>query len=501
MFTIKILMVALYVLTLVFIGWYSSRQTETTSDFFLGGRSIGPWLSAFAYGTTYFSAVIFIGYAGKIGWGFGLSSLWIVAGNALVGTLLAWLVLARRTREMTHRLEAMTMPEFLSVRYDSKGLKIISALLIFVFLVPYSASVYMGLSYMFEQFFNVPFSTAMFAMAIITAIYLIWGGYRAVALSDFIQGTIMIFGVFVLIYFVIGSPEVGGVTQGIAKLKAINPSLTAAVGAPGPIALFSLVILTSLGPWGLPQMTQKFYAIKSENFIKKAAVVSTIFAVIIGFGAYFVGSFSHIFFPESPPLVDGVPNADLIMPLIMEQTMPELAAVLILLLILSASMSTLASLVLVSSSAIAIDLAKGGLFPDMNHQKVKLLMRILCGVFIALSLFLALRPNVILTLMAFSWGTVAGAFLAPYVIGLFWQGATKIGAWAAMLSGAGISIVGSIIFPANVPTVGSIAMIAPLGVLVIVSLITPKFSEAHLSHVFGKATTTAEIVSDDEGAA
>ncbi|MFZ5632352.1 MAG: sodium:solute symporter family protein [Bacillota bacterium] len=489
--TVKYLLLCLFVGVLVYSGYTGMKKTRTVNEFFLGGRVIGPWLSAFAYGTTYFSAVIFIGYAGKVGWGFGLSSLWIVAGNTLVGSLLAWYVLARRTRRMTLRLNAMTMPEFLEVRYDSRSMKLFAALVIFIFLVPYSASVYMGLSYLFNQIFGVPYILAVVFMCLLTALYLIMGGYRAVALTDVIQGTVMICGVGLLLYHVVGSPQMGGIVEGVRKLAAINPKLAGPVGPPGWLPLFSLVVLTSLGPWGLPQMVQKFYAIRDEKAIKPAMIVATLFALIITFGAYYTGSQARLFFDKLPlDPATGKATPDMLMPILINSTLPETAAAVILLLVLSASMSTLASLVLVSSSAITIDLIKT-VRPDMGDRRGTLLMRLFCLIFIFLSLLIALlKPGIILSLMAMSWGTVAGVFLAPYLYGLFWKGTTPASAWAGGLTGLTVSVVLSLYYkldPGVIPLVGSLAMLIPLAVVPAVSLFTRPLPEAHIEKVFGEA--------------
>lgn len=486
----KILFVLAYVGVLFTVGFVSMKKVKTLNDFFLGDRSIGPWVSAFAYGTTYFSAVLFIGYAGKVGWGFGLSSLWIVLGNALVGSLLAWKVLAKRTREMTVRLGAITMPEFLEKRYGSKALKVVSALIIFVFLVPYSASVYMGLSYFFESIFGIPYVYALFFIAAITAVYLVMGGYFAITLTDFIQGLVMIAGVIVMLFFVVGSPQVGGWTNVVPALQAVNPKLAAPVGPPGIVPLLSLVVLTSLGPWGLPQMIQKFYAVKNERVINTATWVTTGFALLMTFGAYFTGSLSHLFF-RSLEEVGG--NVDMIMPTIINQTLPDVVAMVILLLVFSASMSTLASLVLVSSSSIAVDLVRA-IKPDADKTKIMNLMRVLCVVFIGFSLYLAVRPNVILSLMALSWGTVAGSFLAPYLYGLFSRKTTAAGAWAGLVSGFMISVVFSTLYPKQIPLVGSLAMLVPLLVVPAVSRVTKGLPESLVEKAFGKGETVEKTI-------
>jgi len=476
----KFFAIGLYVAVLFVIAFFSMKKTKTLNDFFLGNRTIGPWVSAFAYGTTYFSAVLFIGYAGKIGWGFGLSALWIVLGNSLIGSFLAWKILARKTREITSRLGTMTMPQFLEIRYQSKALRIISALIIFIFLVPYSASVYMGLSYFFESVFGIPYTYALGFMAVMTAIYMTMGGYFAMTLTDFFQGIVMIFGVIAMVFFIVNSPKVGGFNQVIPALSAVNPKLAAPIGPPGALNLFSLVILTSLGPWGLPQMVQKFYSIKNEKVISTATWATSAFALLMTFGAYFTGSLSRLFFGSLEEVGN---NVDKIMPAIINSTVPETMAVLILLLILAASMSTLASLVLVSSSSIAVDLFQA-LKPDTEQRKVVALMRVLCVVFIALSLYLAIKPNIILNLMAFSWGAVAGAFIGPYLFGLFSKKATKAGALAGMLTGTIFCSVFSYLYPASIPLVGSLSMILSILVVPVVSSFTQKMPEKHLEYIF-----------------
>lgn len=477
----------IYVISLVIIGFIGMRKTKDLNDFFLGGREIGPWMSAFAYGTTYFSAVIFIGYAGKVGWGFGLSGLWIAICNSLIGGYLAWRILAKPTREITQKLNVRTMPEFLAVRYNSPGFKIFSSIVIFIFLVPYSASVYMGLSYLFESVFHIKYVLALAVMAVLTALYLVMGGYFAVNLSNVFQGFVMIFGIILMVTKIVSHQQIGGIVEGLKKLYEIDPKLVSPVGPPGFWPLFFLAVLTSLGPWGLPQMIHKFYSIKDVKSVKPAMLVTTGFSLVISLGAYFIGSLTRLFF-TSIPLEAGKPNPDLMIPQIIDITMPEALAAVILALIMSASMSTLSSLVLVSSSAVGIDLVQGYLKPDLDKRYQVLLMRILCLIFIGLSLAIALlKPAVILTLMAISWGTVAGVFLSPYLFGLFWKGTTKIGAWTGSLSGLAISLGLSIISgfdSSKIPMYGTLAMVIPMGIVPLVSIITPAFSSKHISQIF-----------------
>lgn len=483
MSTLKLVVVIIYVLAMLLVGYLCRHKTKTVSDFFLGGRTLGPWLSAFAYGATYFSAVLFIGYAGKLGWGFGLHSLWIVLGNAIIGVYLAWKVLGYRTRTMTARMNAMTMPEFLAVRYDCQSLKAFAAIIVFVFLVPYSASVYMGLSYLFEVNLNMPYHYALAFMAILTAVYLIMGGYMALAITDLIQGIVVLFGVIVMVFFLVS--QVGGPVEATTSMMKAEyaPALMAETAIPGWVTLLSLVIITSFGPWGLPQMVQKFYSIKSETQINRAAVVCTIFALIMAFGAYYTGALTHLFYDKPPGKIDEL------IPRLLTDFTPDFVSMVILLLVISASMSSLSSLVLVSSSAIAIDLYSGFISPNASKKTVVTMLRIFCGVFILSSLVIALmQPTIIVNLMVISWGALSGAFIAPYLYGLYWKRATKSAAVIGLLSG-----VGTAVFLFNwwgkpgIPLASTFAIAIPLIVMPIVSMITPAMSEDHINKIFNES--------------
>lgn len=488
----------IYVAFLIFVAIFSQRKTKTTDDFVLGGRKIGAWMSAFAYGTTYFSAVMFVGYAGKFGWSIGLSATWIGIANAIIGTWLAWKLMAKPTRSITHRLDSSTMPDFFMKRYKSKGLKITAAIIIFVFLVPYCASVYQGLGYFFESVFGMSYAYCMIGMAVLTAVYLLAGGYVAAALTDFVQGIIMIVGVVLMVGFVLGSPQVGGVANGLAKIGSIpdvGPALASPFGsAQNAVLLISLIILTSLGTWGLPQMVHKFYAIRDEKAIKKGTLISTLFALLVGGAAYFVGTFGRLFLNNQAP-----ENMDMVMPEVMGVALPPVLLGLILVLVLSASMSTLSSLVLVSSSSISLDLVKGVLKPKMKDKSVMVLMRVFCGLFVLLSLVIALaKPAAIFTLMSYSWGALSGCFLAPFLLGVRWKGMTKAGAWAGVITGlivvVPLMIVGSVgTLPKwmSPPAIGAMAMILSLIVTPLVSKMTTKFDEEHIAYVFGNQKTPA----------
>lgn len=472
-----IIILSVYIVFMIAIGLFCWRKTKSVNDFVLGGRNVGSWLTAFAYGTSYFSAVVFIGYAGQFGWAYGLSATWIGIGNAILGSLLAWIVLGRRTRIMTKHLDSSTMPDFFEKRYGSSAIKLVSSIIIFVFLVPYTASVYKGLGNLFAMAFDIPVPVCLIVMAVITAFYVIAGGYLATAVSNFVQGLIMLAGILLVIFFVLKGS--GGFTAAVESLRQIPVAGSSEGGyaslfGPDPLGLLSVVILTSLGTWGLPQMIHKFYTIKDDQAIRHGTIISTIFALIVAGGSYFIGGFGRLHVPagESGTPANGF---DMVIPDMLKDTLPDILIGIVVVLVFSASMSTLSSLVIASSSTFTLDFLKGLFWKDMPLKKQMLCVRVLCAFFVVLSVAIALNPNSLITvLMSLSWGALAGAFLAPFLLGLFWKGVTRAGVWAGFLTGIGIPVVNYFGDWMAGTMAGAAAMAASLIIVPLVSIFTPK---------------------------
>ncbi len=492
---LKILMLLIFFGVMVCIGIYCRKHATDVNGFVLGGRNVGPWLTAFAYGTSYFSAVVFVGYAGQFGWKYGIAATWIGIGNAVIGTLLAWLVLGRRTRLMSQCLKSATMPEFFGKRYHSDALKVGASFIVFIFLIPYTASLYNGLSRLFGMAFHIDYEVCIILMAVLTAIYVIAGGYMATAINDFLQGMIMLVGIVAIIAAVLKTQ--GGLTmalEGLSKVTNADTGLTgefATLIGPDPVNLVGVIILTSLGTWGLPQMVQKFYAIKDEKAIKKGTVISTLFAVVVSGGCYFLGGFGRLFSDQVDIAADGY---DAVIPTMLSNLSPLLIG-LVVILVLSASMSTLSSLVIASSSTLTIDVIKGHIVKEMSEKKQVLYIRVLIVIFIAVSVVLAIiqyKSNVtfIAQLMGVSWGALAGAFLAPFLYGLYWKKATKAAAWTSFLFGS-LLMIANMLFRDSFPTLlqspinaGAFAMIAGLILVPVVSLVTKKPDDAVVEEAF-----------------
>ena len=484
---VKICLVLIFFGVAIGVGLYCRRSASSVDGFVLGGRNVGPWMSAFAYGTSYFSAVVFVGYAGQFGWKYGIAAFWAGIGNAILGSLMAWWVLGPRTREVTHRLGATTMPEFFGKRYKSKNLRIAAAAIIFVFLIPYTASVYNGLSRLFGMAFGMPYEVCVIGMAVITCAYVVLGGYMATVMNDFLQGIVMLLGITAVIVVVLANN--GGFMGATTTLSQVPHETSQMSGVftsmfgPDPLNLLGVVILTSLGTWGLPQMVQKFYAIKSGPAVKQGAIISTIFAFVVAGGSYFLGGFGRLYSSQVEIGANGQPVYDSIIPTMLS-TLHDILIGLVIVLVLSASMSTLSSLVLTSSSTLTLDLIEGNLVKDMTEKKRVSYMRVLLGAFIIISAVLALfqyhsSVTFIAQLMGISWGALAGAFLGPFLWGLYSGKISKAAVWVSFICGVGLTsgnmimgLVGMQPLFASPINCGAFAMVLSLIIVPIVSLFT-----------------------------
>ena len=500
---IKIILLIAFFAVMLTVGFICRKHSADVNGFVLGSRSVGPWLTAFAYGTSYFSAVIFVGYAGQFGWKFGVASTWIGIGNALIGSLLAWVILGRRTRIMTQHLSAATMPQFFEKRFDSRGLKLASSVIIFIFLIPYTASLYNGLSRLFGMAFNVDYTLCIVIMAALTAVYVIAGGYMATAVNDFIQGIIMLFGIVMIIASILKIN--GGFTGSLEALANVSdpavstqPGVFASFFGPEPFSLLSIVLLTSLGTWGLPQMVQKFYAIRSENAIHTGTVISTLFAIVVAGGCYFLGGFGRLFDVDV-----ATQGYDAIIPAMLSNLSPALIGIT-LILVLSASMSTLSSLVLTSSSTLTLDFIAPCFMKKQDDKKSLLTVRVFVAVFIVISAVIAIiqyKNNItfIAQLMGLSWGALAGSFLAPFLYSLYSRRVTKAACAASFISGSGIMLA-NMFFKAQFPALlqspincGAFAMLIGLIIVPVVSLLSKKPSKESMASIFSCYTKTVTV--------
>lgn len=501
-----VILMVIFFAAMIGVGLYCRRHSTDVNGFVLGGRSVGPWLTAFAYGTSYFSAVIFVGYAGQFGWSFGMASTWIGLGNAFIGSLLPWVVLGRRTRVMTQHLESKTMPDFFGKRYESEGLKIAASIIVFIFLIPYTASLYNGLSSLFNIAFDIPYWAVIVVMALLTCLYVIFGGYMATAINDFIQGIIMLVGIVAVIAAVLA--DNGGFISAYNQLAELPDSgMTGGFASflgPNPVFLFFVVMLTSLGTWGLPQMIGKFYSIKNEESIKKGTIISTIFAIIVAGGCYFLGGFGRLYGDVVSRTPDGSVLFDSIVPSMLAALNNEVVVGIVIVLVLAASMSTLSSLVLTSSSTFTLDFIAPRCKKEMSEKSKLVTLRVFIVFFVIVSAVLAILKDsfptftFIAQMMGVSWGALAGAFLAPFLYGLYWKKVTKSAVAVSFVFGTGVEVIQLLITMGvlkinggflgfvftNSLYSGVFAMLGGLVLVPIVSLITPKMKRESVEPMF-----------------
>ena len=347
----------------------------------------------------------------------------------------------------------------------------------------------------------------MICLAALTALYLFFGGYFGAALSDFIQGIIMLVGIVVMVLIFMNHENVSWDLSALTS-DAEHTWFTFGSENGGlygnTVSLLSLILLTSFGVWALPQTIHKYYAVRDKRAITQGTVVSTLFALIIGFGAYFVGALSGLF----PEIVEGV-SADNIIPTLLSRIIPMGVMGLIAVLILSASMSTLASVSLASASVVAVDIYKGRINSDASDKRVNVTMKVLCLVFVLISVLLAvlneeLKITAIAYMMGISWGTLAGCFMGPFVLGVLWKRVTATAAWASIISSLVLTVSLIVFFGYHKngfacgfgkaiadgvgvsPMIGVISMISSLIITVSVSLLTKKPEDKILYEAFDK---------------
>ena len=520
---IKLAMIIVFFAVTVLVGFLAARSAKGVDGFVLGGRSVGPWLTAFSFGTSYFSAVIFIGYAGRFGWNFGLASTWVGLGNAFIGSLMAWMLLGRRTRVMTQHIGSRTMPDFFGLRYKSKALRLIAAAIVFIFLIPYTASLFNGLAQLFSASFSLPYWGWVLIMAALTGVYVIVGGYMGSAVNNFIQGIIMLVGIVAVIAAVLNSN--GGLMEAIAKLS--EGSVTTSAGTelkgaftsflgPQPLQLLGVVILTSLGTWGLPQMVGKFYAIKDEKAITKGTIISTFFGLVVAGGCYFLGGFGRLYADSVTMNAAGTAPAsfDAIIPAMLNSVEESLGnggawlIGLVLILVLAASMSTLSSLAMTSASTITLDLIAPLSKKQKSEKSNMIVMRLLLAASIIIAAAIAIlvvsngemaKRLYISDLMGISWGALAGCFLAPFLYGLYWKKTTKAAVWVSFVTGLGITLTQFVInavlkitfenpvlayFCGSSINAGMLAMLVGLIIVPVVSLLTQKSKPEGTEEIF-----------------
>ncbi|MBQ5951006.1 MAG: sodium:solute symporter [Lachnospiraceae bacterium] len=483
---IKVLLVVVYIAVMLAIGIINRHKANTVENFVLGGRAINPWMAAFSYGTAYFSGVIFVGNGGQFGWRFGTASIWIgLFGCVILATLLPWVILGRRTQAFSRKLKSTTMADYFGFRFNSKGLRLAVALIIFVFLIPYTSSIYNGLSTLFEICYGIPFYWCIIGVALLTGVYVVLGGYMASSKTDFIQGCVMVAGILALIFTLFGKN--GGfkaVTTALANVPGEVPGQYASMFGTDFTTIMLMSVMVGLGGWCMPQTIHKYYVVKNEQSFKIGTIVSTLFALVVGAGCYIIGGFFDRLYDMPEFYANGAIKYDYIIPNIIN-TLGDFMVGFVMILVLAASMSTLASLVISSSSTVTLDLV-GQLDKNMDEKKKMLWIRALSVVFVVLSAALSVkRPMFISQLLSLAWGVIGGAFIGPFTWSLYFKKTSKAACWVCFIFGVGFVVLNNLVFNWMPSTNASgFVMIMSLIIAPIVSLIVPAKDTERVDELF-----------------
>ncbi|MEC5425418.1 sodium/pantothenate symporter [Virgibacillus sp. C22-A2] len=426
------------------VGMYAGRHLKSSNsflqDYFLGGRSLGGFVLAMTMTATYGSASSFIGGPG-VAYNEGLG--WVLLAMTQVATgYFVLMVLGKKFAIVTKRYNAVTMVDFLKERYQSKWVVLFSAFSIIIFLFSAMAAQWIGGARLIESLTGLTYTSALFIFAVSVLVYVTIGGFRAVALTDAIQGSVMFVGTLVLLIATIIAG--GGIPAIMADLTAENPNLITPFGAEGnltPTYVSSFWILVGVGVVALPQVAVRAMSYKNSRSMHRALIIGTIVVGFIMLNMHLIGVFAR-------PILPGIEVGDTVMPLIALEVMPAWLAGIVLAAPMAAIMSTVDSLLLLVSSSIVKDVYLNYIEPKASYTKVKRLSIGITAVLGIIVFLLALNPpDLIIWLNLFAFGGLEAAFIWPIVLGLYWSKGNKYGALASMIAGVGLYILSDSFFP------------------------------------------------------
>ncbi len=517
------LIIIIYLLATLYLGYRGWKSTKDSEGFLVAGRKTHPYIMAMSYGATFISTSAIVGFGGTAGL-FGMGLLWLTFLNIFVGIFVAFIIFGKRTRKMGHNLNAMTFPELLGKRFDSKFIQYFSGIVIFLGMPLYASVVLIGAARFIETTLAIDFDVALLVYSVIIAAYVIWGGLRGVMYTDAMQGTIMFVGMIFLLF--ITYSHLGGIVpahQALSDMANLVPAKLAAMGHAGWTAmpvlgstwcwtLVSTIVLgVGIGVLAMPQLVVRFMTVKSNRELNRGVLIGGVFILMMTGVAFTVGALSNVFFLQNMGNISiniAAGNADSIIPLYINAATPEWFVYLFMLTLLAAAMSTSSSQFHTQGSAIGRDI-----YETLTHKKggksiLVTRMGIIVAMIIAVTLGYILPDNIIARGTAIFFGLCAAAFLPMYTSALYWKGATKAGAIAGLFTGTLVTVfwylfihkaeavplgICKMLFGQDVliasmpwPVVDPILVALPLAVLVTVavSLVTKGPRDKHLEECF-----------------
>jgi len=457
------------------IGFWANKQVRNSNSFlqeyFLGGREMGGFLLAMTMMATYGSASSFIGGPG-VSYNLGLG--WVLLAMAqLPAGYFVLMILGKKFAIISRRYEAITLIDFLKKRYNSNVVIFISAISIIVFLFASMTAQWVGGARLIESLTGLNYTVALFIFAVTVLVYVVIGGFRAVALTDALQGSIMIIGTVVLL---IGTIIAGGGIDAImGSLVNENPQMLSPFGSDGsltPLYVSTFWILIGLGVIGLPQIAVRAMSYKDSNSLHRAIIIGTIGIGTIMFGMHLIGVLAR-------PVVPGIEIADKVMPTLTLDVLPPVLAGIVLAAPMAAIMSTVNALLMLVSSTVVKDIYLNFINPKATEKQIKSKSYWVTTIIgLAVVFFSLSPPDLLIMLNLFAFGGLESAFLWAVVFGLYWKKANKYGAIASMIVGLVLYIAIYQLAP-NVFGMHSVTIpiLASLATFVIVSLVTQQNTE------------------------
>lgn len=433
-----VLPLIIFLVIIFCIGFWAStylKQSDSfLNEYFLGGRQLGGFILAMTMTATYGSASSFIGGPG-VAYTQGLG--WVLLAMAQVATgYFVLMVLGKKFAIIARKYEAITLIDFLKERYQSKWVVLLSAFSIIIFLFSAMAAQWVGGARLIESLTGLTYTASLFIFAVSVLVYVVIGGFRAVAMTDAVQGVVMFVGTLILLIatIIVG----GGIPNIINDLIAENPNLVTPFGFDGtltPLYVSSFWILVGVGVVGLPQITVRAMSYKNAKAMHRAIIIGTIVVGFIMLGMHLIGVFAR-------PIIPGVEIGDKVMPLLAMKVLPPWLAGIVLAAPMAAIMSTVDSLLLLVSSAVVKDVYLNYLKPEASPKKVKQMSFSVTTILGVLVFLMALSPpDLIIWLNLFSFGGLEAAFIWPIILGLYWKTGNKYGAIASMIVGVGSYIL------------------------------------------------------------
>ncbi len=444
------IVVLIYLLMVGYVGYVAWRRTKSSEDYMVAGRQTHPYIMALSYGATFISTAAIVGFGGTAGV-YGMGLLWLTFLNILVGIFIAFVFFGKRTRKMGHNLGALTFPEFLSKRFNSRFIQYFSGIVIFVAMPLYAAVVLIGMARFVETTLGLNYNIALITMAIIVAVYVVFGGIRGVMYTDALQGTIMFFGMaFLLIatYWLLGG--VVNANELLTGMASMVPAKAAATGSTGWTSMptlgspfwwtlvSTLIMGVGIGVLSQPQLVVRFMTVKSNKELNRAVLIGGVFIALMTGTAFIVGALSNVYFVQQTGQLSiqaAGNNADKIIPLFISTAMPLWFAYLFMITLLSAAMSTLSAQFHLQGTALGRDIYETLSNKTGGSSVMVARGGIVVAVFIAVILGFILPANIIAVGTAMWFSLTAVAFLAMYVCALFWKRTTKQGAITGLIVG------------------------------------------------------------------